>query len=103
MPILGALANGGSSSYGMLRKGKPRQFVIDYLVVGGGGAGGTYDGGGGGAGGFLTGTSYLVTIGENYTIQVGSGGSPNLGGTGGGGRGGGGGGGGFEVIEVKNK
>jgi len=47
---------------------------VEVLVVAGGGGGGRY-GGGGGAGGVVYNSSYAVTPGSSYQIQVGAGGS----------------------------
>ena len=63
--------------------------TVDYLVVGGGAAGGSgYRSGGGGAGGLKTsyatqgggnsaGSQLSLAVSTNYTVSVGSGGSPN--------------------------
>ena len=58
----------------------PRPIDIEYLVIAGGGGGGSNtgnyeNGGGGGAGGFLTATGFSFSIGQNYTVTVGEGGS----------------------------
>jgi hypothetical protein len=53
---------------------------VEYLVVGGGGGGGSNIAGGGGAGGFRTDTNYLVSLGDNYTVTVGTGGAGGAGG-----------------------
>lgn len=54
---------------------------VDYLLVSGGGSGGgSWGGGGGGAGGILTASGLSLTIGTQYTITVGAGGSAVVGG-----------------------
>ena len=79
MPILGALANGGTSSFGIGRNIARFGLTVDYLLVGGGGGSGGYQGAGGGAGGLLIGSGLTVTRGTTYTIQVGGGGNGGLG------------------------
>ena len=56
----------------------PQNPEIEYLVVAGGGGGGWSNAGGGGAGGYLTnygGSTIQLTVGEVYTVTVGSGGA----------------------------
>ena len=48
--------------------------VVEYLVIGAGGDSGPWSSGGGGAGAYRTATGHVVT-GQDYTIQVGIGGS----------------------------
>jgi hypothetical protein len=50
MPILGDLANGGASSFGIGRNIARFNLTVDYLLVGGGGGSGGFQGAGGGAG-----------------------------------------------------
>ena len=49
---------------------------VEALVVAAGGGGGGNHGGGGGAGGLLYQLSRPVSVGVNYTITIGAGGSP---------------------------
>jgi hypothetical protein len=56
----------------------PQNPETEYLVVAGGGGGGYSNAGGGGAGGYLTnygGSTIQLTVGEVYTVTVGSGGA----------------------------
>jgi hypothetical protein len=56
----------------------PQNPETEYLVVAGGGGGGYSNGGAGGAGGYLTnygGSTIQLTVGEVYTVTVGSGGA----------------------------
>ena len=68
--------NAGTSTFAVQNSGE-----VDYLCIAGGGGGGgvsNQTSGGGGAGGYLTGTTN-VTIANNYTVVVGSGGAGGLG------------------------
>jgi hypothetical protein len=50
-------------------------YNVEYLVIAGGGGGGGARGGGGGAGGYRTDTGISVSVGTNYTVTVGAGGT----------------------------
>tara|TARA_R100000479_G_scaffold93766_1_gene46301 strand:- start:2177 stop:3343 length:1167 start_codon:yes stop_codon:yes gene_type:complete len=68
------LAN-GSSAYELETEGT--KYKIEFIAIGGGGAGGYtdsgYAGGGGGAGGLAYHNGFMVTDGDAYTVNIGSG------------------------------
>ena len=67
----------GAITAGLFNAPSPAPTVLsaDILVVAGGGGGGSYRGAGGGAGGLLGFASQSLTIGNLFTISVGSGGA----------------------------
>ena len=74
MPLLSTRGAGSAKGFGLTSGGKP-PVDVDFLVVAGGAGGGTQQGGGGGAGGYRTGTASKLTLGTNYTVTVGGGGT----------------------------